>query len=144
MINNIKSHCYRYCRLRAVPPFPGFRYTYSRYCRDGVKSHRSKGDRLCFHDCFTCKLRLNQRRNAVNITTHFIAMCTPYLFNGVPDARPVRSTFDAGLVTQFDPFQYNIYSLWNSLIIHEENTKEIISVKASVYAIHILVDLHKL
>ena len=29
-------------------------------------------------------------------------------------------------------------------MIHEENTKEIISVKASVYAIQILVDLHKL
>ncbi len=39
-------------------------------------------------------------------TTHFIAMCTPYLFNSVR-----RSTFDAGLVTNLVLFQYNIYSI---------------------------------
>ena len=35
-------------------------------------------------------------------------------------------------------------SLKNSLIIHEENTKEIMGVKESVYVIQIHVDLYKL
>ncbi len=39
-------------------------------------------------------------------TTHFTAMCTPYLFNGVR-----RSTFDAGLVTQFGVFSVQYYSI---------------------------------
>ncbi len=38
----------------------------------------------------------------------------------------------------------NVVNSIVKLIIHKENTKEIISVKASVYAIQILVDLHKL